>query len=162
MTNPTLNGDLKGKLAHDALAQSFASDTIFEVLVWGNRGRLDANGNQNSTFPGSTPQVIVQLRGWGAGSLPTVNASDSWSRSPAFTQSLTFSNWGSPGDWASQIFTFTPGVALEYVTLSISGQNNNHDQYVAFDVASVPEVSSGALLGLGLLGLAVRRRFAQA
>lgn len=163
VTNPTLTEDRKGKLAHDALAQSFASDTVFQVLVWGNRGKLDTNGNLNPTFPGSSPQVTVQLRGWGAGSLPTVNpANDNWSRSPAFTQSLTFTNWGSPGDWASQIFTFTPGLAFEYVTLSISGMNNNHDQYVAFDVASVPEVSSGVLLGLGLLGLAVRRRFAQA
>lgn len=159
----TTNTDPKGKLAHDVLATSYAAGTEFEVLVWGNRGKLGTNGNLNPFFPGSTPQITVQLRGWGAGSVPTVNpANDNWSRAPLFTQTLTFTNWGlatDNGTWRSELFTFTPGLAFEYVTLSISGMTNNHDQYVAFDIAAVPEPSIPLLLGLGLFALAARRRF---
>jgi hypothetical protein len=159
----TLNNDPKGKLAHDALAGSFAADTVYEVLVWGNRGKLLSAGNTNPNFPGSTPGITVQLRGWGAGSIPTVNPSnDNWSRSPSFTSSQTFTNWGSVGDWTSQLFSFTPGVAFAYISLSISGMTNNHDQYVAFDVAAVPEPSIGLLLGVGLLGVSARRSFQRA
>ena len=158
VTNPTLNGDLKGKLVHDALAQSFASDTIFQVTIWANRGRLDSNGNTTSTFPVSPPIVVANLSGWGAGSVPTVNTSDNWSRTRTYNQNMTFTNWGSPGQWVSQTFQWSPGVALAYISLSISGQNNNHDQYVAWDVVPVPEPSTALLLALGLVGIAARAR----
>ncbi len=158
VTNPTLNGDLKGKLVHNALSQSFASDTIFQVSIFANRGRLGSNGNTTSTFPASSPIVITNLSGWGAGALPTVNSADNWSRTRTYNQNMTFTNWGTPGQWTSQTFQWSPGVALQYISLSISGQNNNHDQYVAWDVVPVPEPSTALLLALGLAGIAVRAR----
>jgi hypothetical protein len=157
----TLDNDPKGKLAHDALDQTFLSGTTFQVLVWANRGKLLSDTNTNPNFPGSTPQVSVQLRGWGAGSLPTVNpANDNWSRSSVVNETLTFTDWGSNGAWASQLFTFTTTtVQLEYIALSINGQTNNHDQYVAWDIASVPEPGVGLFLaGIGALSLYARRR----
>jgi hypothetical protein len=153
--NPTLNEDRKGKLAHDAVANSYASGTTFEILVWGNRGRLGSNGNTNSTFPGAAPALIVQFMGWGAGSVPTVNSSDDWSRVRLVNVSLPFTNWGSPGQWTSQEFLFTTPVDLAYISLALSLQNVNHDQYVASDTAPIPEPGSLVLLivgGLLLIG----------
>ena len=52
--------DEKGKLVHAALAQSFAADTIFQVTVWANRGRLNTNGNTNSGMPASPPDLLCE------------------------------------------------------------------------------------------------------
>lgn len=153
--NPTLNEDRKGKLAHDAVANSYASGTTFDILVWGNRGRLGSNGNTNSTFPGAAPALIVSFLGWGAGSVPTVNSSDNWSRAFALKTSLPFTDWGSPGQWTSQEFHFTTPVDLAYISLALALQNVNHDQYVASDTAPIPEPGSLLLLiagGLLLIG----------
>lgn len=150
--------DEKGKLVHDALSQSFAADTIFQVTVWANRGRIaGGSGNTNSTFGTATPpDMLVSLYGWGSGTTPTVNSSDNWSRTRTYNPAAqSFTNWGTPGQWTSQTFTWTPGVALSYISLAIAGRNNNHDQYVAWDV---PEPSTGLLLALGLAGIAFRRR----
>jgi hypothetical protein len=163
--NPTLQGDLKGKLAHDAVAHSYASGTTFDIIVWGNRGRLNSNGNTNSFIPGGSGAQTLNVRfmGWGAGALPTVNSADDWTRAFAVNTSLPFTNWGSPGQWTSQEFQFTTPVNLAYLSLALSLQNNNHDQYVASDLAPVPEPGSLVLLiagGLLLIGFARLRRTA--
>lgn len=165
--NPTLNGDYKGKLAHDATSVSYSASDTFEVAVWANRGRLGSNGNTNSTFAGlnasALPSVRVQLLAWGPGSLPTVNGSDDWSRNPAYSNVQTFTDWAGPTDWASQTFSFAPGISISYLALSVSGLNNNHDQYVAWDIGPVPEPSTFVLASIGGAAAAfvLRRRFAK-
>ena len=155
--NPTENEDRKGKLAHVAVANSYASGTTFDIIVWGNRGRLNSNGNTNSFIPGGSSAQTLRVRfmGWGAGALPTVNSSDDWTRAFAVNTSLPFTNWGSPGQWTSQEFHFTTPVNLEFLSLALVLQNNNHDQYVASDTAPIPEPGSLLLLiagGLLLIG----------
>jgi hypothetical protein len=165
--NPTEMGDFKGKLAHDALAVSYSSSDTFQVTVWANRGRLGTNGNTNSTFiglnPTALPMVRVELLTWGPGSLPTVDSDDDWSRSTLFSSQQTFVNWAGPTQWASQTFTFSPGASVSYLALAVSGLNNNHDQYVAWDIGPVPEPSSLVLASLGgvVVAIALRRRYAR-
>jgi hypothetical protein len=151
--------DEKGKLVHTALSQSFAADTIFQVTIWANRGRLNTNGNTNAQMPASPPTLSVGFYGWGTGTVPTVDAADNWSRTRSYNPTaLQFTNWGTPGQWTSQTFQWAPGIALSYISLGIAGMNNNHDQYIAWDMAPVPEPSTALLVALGLAGIAVARR----
>jgi hypothetical protein len=166
--NPTEEGDIKGKLAHDSLAAVYTLADSFQVKVWGNRGRLGTNGNTNSTFAGLNPTALptlkVQFLTWGPGSVPTVDVNDNWSRGPSFSSTVDFTSWAGPTAWASQVFSFSPGLNISYLALAVSGQNNNHDQYVAWDIGQVPEPSSLALAALGGVSLAVaylRRRTAK-
>src|SRR5262245_50912628 len=114
--------DEKGKLVHDALSVSFAAVDTYQVTVWVNRGRLNTNGNTNSTFGASPPDMLVTLYGWGAGSNPNpVNsATDNWGRSPTYSNAQTFTNFGTPGQWTSQTFTWTPNTAFSFISLGIA------------------------------------------
>jgi hypothetical protein len=159
--NPTLNGDIKGKLAHDAVAVAFGAGDSFQVTVWANRGRLGSNGNTNSAIAAGPQTVKVEFLTWGAGSVPAVDINDDWSRNPSFDVTQDFTNWAGPTQWASQTFTFSPGLGISYLALAVSGQNNNHDQYVAWDIGPVPEPSTVVLAGMGAAGGALvflRRR----
>ncbi|MDG2049425.1 MAG: PEP-CTERM sorting domain-containing protein [Myxococcota bacterium] len=159
--NPTQNDDLQGKLVSDAVSISVASGTEFEIGIYGNRGRLDTNGNTNGDFPNtnSAPKLRIQFWGFGAGATPTVNSSDNWSRSHAVKITETFDFTGvDPGEWALQTFLFEATADIEYFAVAIVGQNLNHDQYVAADVQTIPEPTTAALFGIGLIGLCLRRR----
>jgi hypothetical protein len=152
------DADLKGKLGHNAAAGTFLSTDTYAVTVWANRGRL-GDGNTNSVFSSAPPVLNLRFLSWTAGSVPTVNAgTDNWSRSPTNTVNAAFTNWGDPGDWTSQSFLFTIPANRAYLSLTISGQNNSHDSYVAWDVGTpIPEPSTFLLLGSGLATLLTRR-----
>lgn len=159
--NPTQNDDLKGKLVSDAVALSVTTGTEFEISVYGNRGRLNTNGNTNGTFPNanSAPKLRIQFWGFSAGAVPTVNSSDNWSRSHTVKMTETFDFTGvDPGEWALQTFLFETTANLEYIAIAVVGQNLNHDQYVAADIQTIPEPTTATLVGLGLMGLCLRGR----
>ena len=160
--NPTQNDDLKGKLVSDAVVRLETTGTEFEISVYGNRGRLNTNGNTNGTFPNanSAPKLRIQFWGFSAGAVPTVNSSDNWSRSHTVKMTETFDFTGiDPGEWALQTFLFETTANLEYIAIAVVGQNLNHDQYVAADIQTIPEPTTAALVGLGLMGLCLRGRF---
>jgi hypothetical protein len=114
-------------------------------------------------MPAAPPILTVALYGWAAGAVPTVTASnDNWNRVMSFgasgSSNQAYANYGTPGQWTSQTFSWTPGIALSYISLAVIGNNQNHDQYIAWDITPVPEPSTGLLLALGLGGIAARRR----
>jgi len=140
--------DLKYKLAHGATAIAVPPGTTIEVRVWSNRGRLEPFDT-----PASTADLLVRVFGWTAGGLPTVNSSDNWSRTVSWNptpQSFDFTGVAD-GTWASRTFTFTTPATttLAYLSISIAGRTNNHDQYIAVDLCDGPtpahEGSWGAL-----------------
>jgi hypothetical protein len=85
---------------------------------------------------------------------------DNWTRSPTNSFTANFTNWGSPGAWTSQTFSFTMPTNRAYLSVTIAGLNNNHDQYVAWDVGTnqVPEPAGILLVGTGLAVFLRRRR----
>ena len=129
--------DLKLKLAHRATAIAVPGGTTVTVRVWANRGRLEPFDT-----PASESDVLVKIFGWTAGSLPTVNASDNWSRTISWnpaSQSFDFTGV-SDGTWAVRTFSFTTPAAttLAYLAITVAGRNMNHDRYVAMDLCDAP------------------------
>ena len=123
--------NVEGKLVHDAVPVNLPVGTVFEITIWGNRGRLSGASNAGSL----TSEILVQLYGWGAGLLPTINqVNDNWSRTPSVKLIQKFTNWApTGGNWRSQKFRFVTTKALKYVTLGITGKNHKQSSYVAFD-----------------------------
>jgi len=155
--NGTLNSDLNGKLAHNVVAGNYAPNAdTFEVTVWANRGRLGTNGNTNSAVTTSPPTLDVRMLGFSSVAAPTVTSSnDNWSTTIRLTALGSFTNWGAPGQWTSQTFSFTntSTFTLSWITLTVTGQNHNHDQYVAWDIGPVPEPGTATLGGFGCVAL---------
>ena len=148
-----VGADLKFKLAHNAVAINVATGTVFDVAVFANRGRLEPFDT-----PVSTADVLVRVFGWTAGTTPTVNSSDNWSRSiswnAASSTAQSFDFTAVPdGTWSQRTFTFDPAAAgvdaatIKYISLSIAGRKNNHDQYVAVDVVERPLGTDAAAWG---------------
>lgn len=122
-----------GKLVHAVGEGSFPAGTVFQVTVWANRGRLDKA--TSASFTSTPSEVLVQLNGWVAGSLPKLKPrTDDWSRSPSVKVVQLFTDWAENGEWASQTFEFVTTKALQYVSLAITGVNHKIASYVAFDV----------------------------
>jgi hypothetical protein len=101
---------VEGKLVDDAVLADVPVGTVFEITIWGNRGRSSGASNAGSL----TSEVLVQLYGGGAGALPTINqANDNWSRTPSVKLIQKFTNWApTGGDWRSQMLQFATTKAL--------------------------------------------------
>lgn len=130
--------DLKYKLSHAAKAIAVAGGTTIQVRVWANRGRLEPFDT-----PASTGDLLVRIFGWTAGAAPTVTpATDNWSRTISWNPAAQSFNFVpvADGTWGSQVFSFTvpAGTTLAYLSISITGRNNNHDQYIAADLCDGP------------------------
>ncbi|MGE0680808.1 MAG: hypothetical protein AB7P69_07850 [Candidatus Binatia bacterium] len=123
----------RGKLVHNAIADSFPAGTVFQVTVIANRGRL--GGAKSAVFESSPSELAVQFFGWGVGPLPTITpTTDDWSRRPSVKQSQIFSNWAANGQWAAQTFQFVTEQELRYLSFSLAGMNHKIASYVAFDI----------------------------
>ena len=136
--------DLKYKLSHTATLLSVPGGTTIQVTVFANRGRLEPFDT-----PVSTADLLVKIFGWTAGAVPMLTpATDNWSRTISWNpaaQSFDFTGFAD-GTWGSRTFTFTTPAAttLAYLSISIAGRNNNHDQYIAVDLceAATPAETS--------------------
>jgi hypothetical protein len=140
-----VGADLKYKLAHDAIAINVPTGTVFTVTVRANRGRLEPFDT-----PVSTADVLVRIFGWTAGATPTVTAAtDNWSRSISWNpaaQSFDFTGV-TDGSWGQRTLTFDPAAAgvnaanIKFLSISLAGRTNNHDQYIALDIGDAPTPS---------------------
>jgi len=166
LANP---GDLNRnyKLEHVPVAVSLPSGSALQTTVFASRGRLEPFDSPPAP-PGSSV-VTVKIFGWTTnGSAPTVTPStDDWSRSVNWNPSAKSFDFTlqADGTWGSQTFIFDPAASgidasnLKYLAMSIVGKNVNHDNYVATDLAPVPEPMTAALMGIGLVGIALLKRW---
>ena len=122
------------------IGTAYQSGDVFTLTVWGNRGRLrDDWGTINANTTGNASTLGLSLFGNAAG--------------PDYSVAQAFTAWGVDGQWASQTLTWTLDRDVTSLQLFITGQNKNHDRFVAVDLAPVPIPSAMVLLGSGLAGL---------
>jgi hypothetical protein len=109
--------DTNWQITSGAIAGSFQSGDTFTLRVWGNRGRLGSDWAQNNaSSAGSASSLNVRLVG---GTYAT----------PAYD----FTSWGPDGQWTMQVFTWTLTSSATSVRIRVTGQNSNHNRYVAYD-----------------------------
>ena len=101
---------VEGKLVHEAVLADVPVGTVFEITIWGVRGRLSGASNAGSltseVLVSSTAGVPVRCR-------PSTRPNDNWSRTPSVKLIQKFTNWApTGGDWRSQMFQFVTTKAL--------------------------------------------------
>src|SRR5262249_15342258 len=99
------DSDVAGKLVHDAVLGSFPTGTKFEITVCATRGHLrddPPSPGADPFFPlvGSpSPEVRVQFFAWKAGTAPSINLNNNWTRAPTYkTSALQYTAWRNSDD----------------------------------------------------------------
>jgi hypothetical protein len=114
--------DTNFQLTSDPINGSFQSGDTFILTVWGVRGRLRQDwATPNASTPGSASKLTARLTG---GTFQTA--------------SFDFTNWAADGRWAMQVFTWQLQASTSSISIVITGQNQNHDRFVAVDLGLPP------------------------
>jgi hypothetical protein len=138
---------------YQAIVGTFNVGDVFNLTIWGNRGRLNQDWSQaNANTTGNESRITAAV------------CSQANLNNPCGSGAVqTFTNWGSDGPWTSQTLSWTLAsvAASQDIRVQLTGINQNHDRYVALDVgaAVVPVPGAVWLLGsaIGLMSL-IRRR----
>ena len=116
--------DTNFQLTSVAIYGTFLAGDTFTLTVWGVRGRLWQDwASQNASSSGSASRLSVKLTG---GSFQNAT--------------FDFTNWGPDGNWASETFTWQLLSNTPSIRVVITGQNHNHDRFVAVDTNWEPTV----------------------
>jgi len=114
--------DTSWQLTSTAITGPFVAGDTFTMLVWGVRGRLrDDWGVPNANTTGSASSLSVRLVGGNY-----------------VANTVTFTNWAADGQWASQPFSWTLTSNTPSIQIRFTGQNSNHDRFVAADSGTSP------------------------
>ena len=114
--------DTNFQLTSTAISGTFQAGDVFTLTVWGVRGRLRQDwGTPNASTPGSASKLTARLTG---GTFQTA--------------SFEFTNWAADGNWAMQVFTWQLQSSASSIRIVITGQNQNHDRFVAVDLGVAP------------------------
>ena len=110
--------DTSFQLTSIPISGSFQAGDIFTLTVWGMRGRLRQDwGTPNASTPGSASKLTARLTG---GTFQTAI--------------FEFTNWAADGNWAMQVFSWQLQSSTSSIRIVITGQNQNHDRFVAVDL----------------------------
>lgn len=129
--------DTNFQLTSDPITGSFLSGDTFVLTVWGVRGRLRQDwATPNASSVGSASKLTARLTGG------TFQAAV-----------FDFTAWAPDGNWASQTFTWQLNSNASSIRLVLTGQNQNHDRFVAADIGDGPVTDTqsrswGAIKGL--------------
>ena len=114
--------DTNFQVTSSNLPATFLAGDSFTLTVWAVRGRLWQDwGQENASSSGSASTITVRLTG---GTFVT----------PAYD----FTNWAADGVWAQQTFTWTLSANTPGIRVVITGQDKNHDRFVAVDCNHEP------------------------
>jgi len=114
--------DTNFQLTSNPITGSFQSGDILTLTMWGVRGRLRQDwGTPNASTAGSASKLTARLTG---GTFQTA--------------SFEFTNWAADGIWGMQTFTWQLQSNASSIRIVITGQNQNHDRFVAVDLGVAP------------------------
>jgi hypothetical protein len=116
--------DTNFQVTSDAISGSFLAGDTFTLKVYGVRGRLNQDwGQANANTPGSASTLSARLTG-----------------GTFVTPSFNFTSWTTDGIWASQTFTWQLQSNASSIRVVVTGQNGNHDRFVAVDLEWEPSL----------------------
>ena len=114
--------DTNWQLTSGSLTGPFLNGDTFTLVVWGVRGRLNADWSaENANSAGSASTLNIRLLG-GSYVAPTV----------------AFTSWAADGQWAYQTCTWQLTSNTPSIQIQVTAQNKNHDRFVAYDAGQAP------------------------